>query len=354
MAKIASWIHLDKTEQGHYDKLARLYRSELHSDSEFKAGVQRILNEEPKDLERIANIYSSINKAAKAEHYQTEAQRVKDYFQNIFFNSDKVKSLSKFKETIVVLESAFEGLMWGGFGLALRWFRKNILKEGRFTGTKAYLNDSDSKKLGQAGELSPIQKFLGRSAVVLSPLLNMSLVGLCRNRELVNNSPVLSAIDKGLDMTHGLFPKLGLLFSYTTVPKWFGAFSTVQGKDEFIERVIKFCTLMPSWWLGHRVANGGLAAYFDKKLADEFGVKRGILLEPEHVGKFAPDPAKIHHVIESTNHNAKLQSKAKDYHAITLYGGIALHSFGVFLISLMANQFTKWRVQGKKAKLNAA
>lgn len=50
MAKIASWIHLDKTDQVHYDKLARLYRSELHSNSEFQRGVERVLDEEPKDL----------------------------------------------------------------------------------------------------------------------------------------------------------------------------------------------------------------------------------------------------------------------------------------------------------------
>lgn len=66
---------------------------------------------------------------------------------------------------IVVFESAFEGLMWGGFGLALRWFRKNVIKEGRFTGTKAYLNDSDSKKLGQANELGYWQKLFGCSGL---------------------------------------------------------------------------------------------------------------------------------------------------------------------------------------------
>ncbi len=351
MAKVAAMFHLGKDEQKHSDKLARLYRSELHSEEEFKAGVHRVLDEEPKDLDRIANIYSSINKPAKAEAYKNESSELKNYFKNLNFNSDQLKSLSKFKESIVVLESAFEGLIWGGFGLALRWFRKNILKEGRFTGTKAYLNDKDSKKLGQAGELSGMQKIFGRFAVVLSPILNFTMMKLCRNRELVKNNKVLNVIDKSLDMTHGLFPKLGLLFSYTTIPKWFGAFSTVQGMDELIERMIKFCTLIPSWWLGHRLANGGLAAYFDKKLVNEFGVKPGVLLEPAYVGKFAPDPAKIHHVLETTKHDTKLQEKAKDYHAITLYAGIGLHSLGVFLVTLMANQFTKWRVQAKKANL---
>lgn len=354
MAKISSFVYLDKSDQGHYDKLARLYRTELHDAHGFKEGVQRVLDEEPKDLERIATMYSSINQPAKAENYNKQSQSLKDYFQKLVFKPEKLKSLTNFKDTIVVLESAFEGLMWGGFGLALRWFRKNILKETRFTGTKAYLNDKDSKKLGQAEDLSLKQKLLGRMALMLSPILNFGLMGLCRNRELVKNNKILSAIDQGLDMTHGLFPKLGLLFSYTTIPKWFGAFSTVQGKDELIERVIKFCTLIPSWWLGHRVANGGLAAYFDKKLADEFGVKRGILLEPQYVGKLAPDPAKIHHVLEATKHDAKLQNKAKDYHAITLYAGITLHSIGVFLVTLLANQFTKWRVEGKKASLSAA
>lgn len=354
IAKLSSSFILKPEEKPYYDKISRFYREELVDETSFNKGLHRILGEEPRDLERVAKLYSNIKNTKQEQNYMKQASDLREYFSNLRFDEEAIKRFNKIKEATIIGESAVEGLLWGGFGLVLRWFRKNILKEDRFTGTKQYLNDKDSKKLGQGDELKPFQRLLGQSAMFLSPVLNTILLRLSRNKDLVANNSFLQMVRKGLDMTHGLFPKLGLLFTYTTVPKWFGAFSTTQGSDELIERIIKFCTLIPSWWLGHRVANGSLAAYFDKKLAEKYKVPRGILLEPEYVGKLAPDPAKIHHVMEVTEHNPELQREAKDAHAKVLYAGITLHSLGVFLVTMLANQITKWRVQSKKAKLAAA
>lgn len=354
IAKISSNFILKQDEKAHYDKILRFYRNELTDETSFKKGLHRILNEEPRDLERVAKLYSNIKNTHQEQSYMKQANDLREYFSGLRFEEETIKRFNNIKEATIIGESALEGLFWGGFGLVLRWFRKNILKEDRFTGTKEYLNDKDSKKLGQGDELKPFQRFLGRSAMFLSPILNTILLKLSRDKGSVAQNSFLQMVRQGLDMTHGLFPKLGLLFSYTTVPKWFGAFSTTQGSDELIERIIKFFTLMPSWWLGHRVANGSLAAYYDKKLADKYKVSRGILLEPEYVGKLAPDPAKIHHVMEVTEYNPELQREAKDAHAKVLYAGIALHSLGVFGVTMLANQITKWRVQSKQAKLLAA
>ena len=175
-------------------------------------------------------------------------------------------------------------------------------------------------------------------------------MSLCRNREAVKNSKFLQLCDSGLDMTHGLFPKLGLLFSFTTVPKWIGALATVQGKDELIERIMKLCSVMPSWWLGHRVTNGLLAKAADKSLVKKYGAEAGIMLEKDQLHSMAPDPAKIHHVLEQTEHDPELQKEARSKHAKVLYSGLTLHSLGVLAVSLLINQVTKWRVTNKLGK----
>ncbi len=353
VANVASNFCLNANEKPHFDKISRFYREELTDETSFQKGLQRILAEEPQDLNRVGKLYGEIKNFKKEQKYFEQANELEGFISNLSYSEDAVKRFNKLKEATIIGQSCFEGLMWGGFGLALRWFRKNILKEERFTGTKKYLSDADSKKLGEADQLNPIQKIFGGTALFLSPLLNSIFMSITRDPKKVNASPFLKTLRSGLDMTHGLFPKLGLLFSYTTVPKWFGAFGTTQGSDEFIERLIKFFTLIPSWWLGHRVANGTLASYFDKKLADKHGVEQGILVEPHYVGKWAPDPAKIHHVLERTQDNPELQKDARDAHAKTLYAGITLHSIGVLLVTLAANQITKWRVESKKKALAA-
>jgi hypothetical protein len=347
MANFAGKLFLDKEDQKHFDKLARFYRTELHDEEGFKNGVKRILNEEPKDLDRIANLYLEAGNNAKSQSYKNQANSLNDYFRNIKFKSDRLKSLIDFKETTLLFESFFEGGIWGGFGLLLRWFRKNILKQDTFTGTNKYVNKDEAKKLGQDLPLKIWQKVMGVGAMFLSPAINFTLMKLCRNRESVEKNKFLQLCDSGLDMTHGLFPKLGLLFSFTTVPKWFGALATVQGKDELIERIMKLFSVMPSWWLGHRVTNGLLAKAADKSLVKKYGVQAGIMLEKEQLNSYAPDPAKIHHILEQTQNNPALQKEARSKHAKVLYSGLSLHSLGVLGVSLLINQITKWRVKNK-------
>ena len=347
MASLSGKIFLDKDDQKHFDKLIRFYRNELHDEEGFTKGVNRILDEEPKDLERVSRLYKEAGDIEGAQKNEKTAQDLKEYFNELKFNPDKLKSLINFKETTLLFESMFEGGIWGGFGLMLRWFRKNVLKQDSFTGTNKYVNKEEAKKLGEDKPLAFWQKAVGGGATILSPLLNFTLMKLCRNREAVKNSKFLQACDSGMDMTHGLYPKLGLLFSFTTVPKWIGALATVQGKDEFIERIMKLFSVMPSWWLGHRVTNGLLAKGADKALSKKYGVDTGIMLEKDQVNSMAPDPAKIHHVLEQTDHNKELQEEARDKHAKVLYGGLTLHSLGVLAVSLLINQVTKWRVKSK-------
>jgi hypothetical protein len=349
IAQFSGNLILNSEEKNNAENIARFAREDLVDEQSFLKGIERLKTEELKDLERVKDLYTDLSYSNLADKNEQKIQKLKDFCDSIVVNKEQIKRFAKLKEAIIVGQSAIEGSLWGGFGLALRWFRRTVLGEKRFTGTKKYLNDKDSKKLGEANELGFLQQILGASAMGLAPVLNLIWMNLTRNQKNIEAYPFLKTVRKGLDMTHGLFPKLGLLFSYTTVPKWFGAFATTQGMDELIERIIKFCTLIPSWWLGHRVANGNLAKYFDYKLSQKYGVERGILLEPNQLNSLTPEAAKIHHVLEKTAHNSELQNEARNAHAITLYLGMALHSVGVLGVTLFANQITKWRVQSKKA-----
>ncbi len=185
----------------------------------------------------------------------------------------------------------------------------------------------------------------------------MFLINKIEDREAVENSDFLKIVDKHMDTTHGVYPKLGLLFTQTTIPKWISTITLSQGWFERIERILKLCTVIPSWWLGHRVTNGTCALNADKELSKRHNVKPGILVEPEYLNKTTdnnkpfferiqkqfPEPAKIYHVLKSTEGNKALQDEAEDLHAKCLYKGFALHSLGVFAINMAVNYSTKLR-----------
>src|SRR3989338_345351 len=134
-------------------------------------------------------------------------------------------------------------------------------------------------------------------------------------------------------------------------------FLTAQGWYERIERLLRLVTVVPSWWLGHRVTNGLFALSADKQLAKKHNIAPGILVEPEYlkpgendnvfdkIRKKLPEPAKIHHVMKSTEGNKELQGEAEDLHARSLYKGFILHSIFVWLINMGVNYVTKLRVK---------
>lgn len=350
-AHLVSKYILKPEDQKDTVKLLYFYRDELNDQASFEKGVARILKEEPADQRRIAELYRSINKPDKAASYEKKALEVENYFSKLQYSPELVKQLTKLKEHTIIGESSIEGFMWGTVGLLMRFFRSTVLKQNRFTGTKKYLNDKDAEKLGEAQPLSLWQKIFGGSMAFLSPVLNSILMKLGKNKELLASSPWLQKINKQLDMFHGIFPKLGLMFSYTSLPKWISFLITAQGRDELIERIMRYGIVGGSWWLGHRLFNGSIANYFDNKISAEHNVPKGILVNEAEVGRFFPEPAKIHQIIEKTASNPKLYKAAEEAHWKTLYGGLTVHSIVIFLMCLGINQITKLRVLGAKEKL---
>jgi hypothetical protein len=190
--------------------------------------------------------------------------------------------------------------------------------------------------------------------------MNSILLAKTENDDSVENSKLLQTAKEQLDTTHGVYPKIGFLFTMTTIPKWFSAIALSQGNFERIERVLKLFTVLPSWWLGHRVTNGTYAKKTDEELAKKYNVEKGILVESKYyennnedsnfftkIRNRFPEPARINHVMKATDGEGKeeLQKEAEDLHAKCLYKGFALHSVGVFVINLIVNQITKLRAK---------
>jgi hypothetical protein len=152
-------------------------------------------------------------------------------------------------------------------------------------------------------------------------------------------------------MTHGIFPKLGLMVSFVMVPNVLGMLFSSQGRNEFFENLLTTLTVNMSWWFGHHLTNGTLAQQNDAKLAKKHGIERGILIEPQDVNRLIAEPAKIQQILHKVRHNPKLEKDARDMHAKVLYQGFTLHSLLIFGMKMVINQMTKWRVGNElKAK----
>lgn len=374
MGKMFGTFIMPKTENNNILNHLRFAMSELENEDSFMVGIERIEREEPKDQERISTLFAEGGDVETARKHHNKADEIRRYCLNMKEFCRKYKGTTKLKEMIqniyklkrstILGESFIEGGFWGSFGLIIRAFRKYVLNQERFTGTKGYLSDTESKSIGEGGELNWFQKIGGAFAIFLSPILNTIALANTKDKNKVKKSQFLSIVDSQLDMTHGVFPKLGLLFSYTSVPKWIGILFTSQGWYERIERLMKLCTVLPSWWMGHRLTNGLIGLKYDNYLAKKYNIKTGILIEPncrkpenkngtffDRFNYYLPEPARIHHVLDRVEgektlddkQKAELINEAKDLHAKTLYFGFALHSFLVWVINMAVNQITKIR-----------
>ncbi|OGI10303.1 MAG: hypothetical protein A3I68_07570 [Candidatus Melainabacteria bacterium RIFCSPLOWO2_02_FULL_35_15] len=369
IGKLAGKSILSKEEQKDAVNYLRFQMSELTNETQLEKGLRRILEEEPSDQRRISELYKNMeNKEKQAEYHSLQADEITDFCKRCKLSEAQRDKIYRLKKAVILGESLIEGGVWGSFGLSLRFFRKYILQKGRFTGTMGYLSDSDSSKIGEGGELNWFQKIGGVSSILLSPVLNTIFLNKTKDKNKVQNNRFLSLIDSQLDMTHGVYPKLGLLFTYTSVPKWLGVFITTQGWYERVERIFKFFTILPSWWLGHRITNGILAKNADKYLANKYKVKEGILVSEEcirpkdivtkdfweNLKYLCPEPARIHQVLNRVDKDSKdmdektkeqFHKEAEDLHTKTLYKGFALHSLLVWCAIMLVNWTTKLRVK---------
>ncbi len=355
LSKFIARATLDADLLKYADQLLLFSMDELRDPEKFKQGLARIKEEDVTDKLNIANIVDRFS-AKQAGKARADSETIVKFCNEFKPTEEARLQAYKFKKNTLVLHSFLEGSLWANMGMLVRLFRKFVLGENRFTGTKKYLSDDDSKKVGDAGEITLGQKLITLVCSFLSPGLLSYFFNKVENTPLAQRSELLKVVANQLDTTRGVYPKLGLLFALTSIPKWIGYIWTAQGWIERTERLVKFFTILPSWWMGHRVTNGVLARIADKKLSAEFRQPEGIMIEPEYMQGSSlkqrfPEPANIHHIYNVTKNNPELRDKAENEHAKALYTGFTLHSIGAFLISLGVNALTKFNALKSKAKL---
>lgn len=354
---LSSKFLLNKEEQKDYLNYLNFQLTELEDNQGFEEGKKRIASAEVHDRTRISELYLNLNQADKAEHHLKKAEEIGRFANDLTYSDSLREKIYKLKRATIVTESFFEGIMFASEGLLTRMFRKYILRQDQFTGTLGYSSDNSGNFGG--GGFSLFQKIGIGLSFIIAPAINLGLFFKTKDVNKVKESPNLKMINRELDMTHGVFPKLWLLFTYLMAPFMTGKIFTAQDKYELFDTMFKQCLLIPSWWFGHRVTNGLLARHSDKKLESEFG-KRGILVEEdiyqknpddnwwEKLKKFCPEPTRIQHVLDKTEHNEEFKKEAVDLHAKTLYKGFGLHSFLIWVLMMGGNWVTKkWVTSGR-------
>jgi hypothetical protein len=352
---------LDQKEIKHH---LLFHRSELHDNESFIKAINRIRNEEVDDKKHIGDLYRELGKENKAKSLDQECEDIKDYchkfksehgFDQAHTNKHR-KKLLKLKEAVQLGESIVEGGLWGSFGISMRLFRKYILGQDSFTGTSSYANKDEQKKIGDSKDIGIKEWFGAAVGMTISPIINKLVINATRDREKVKSSKWLSFLDHQFDMTHGLYPRLGMMFSFMVIPKWSSVFLTAQGKNELLEKLSKAVSMIPLWWLGQKITNGPIAAFKDKQMQAKHGTEPSLLVNrpnPREKGfigllkHFFPEAQKYYEInkkLENTK-DPELRKDAFDHHATTVYQGLALHTFMIFSAIMTSQWMTKRRVK---------
>ncbi len=355
---LSSKFLLKEEERNNYLNYLNFQLTELEDKESFERGVKRIANEEVHDRKRIGELYLKVNNEKKSDHHFQRAEEIVAFAKSVNYSDKLRERIYGLKRATIVTESFFEGAMFASEGLLTRMFRKYVLRQDQFTGTLGYSSDNSGNFGGKSFSL--FQKIGIGFSFIIAPVINLGLFFKTKDVNKVKENSTLKTINRELDMTHGVFPKLWLLFTYLMAPYISGKIFTAQDKYELFETVFKNLLLGPSWWFGHRATNGLLARSSDRQLEKDFG-KKGILVEEsiyekkpneslwERLKKACPEPTRIQHVLDKTEHNEELKKEAVDLHAKTLYKGFGLHSFLIWVLMMGGNWVTKkWVTAGKE------
>ena len=361
MGKAVGKLILPKELQNDALNFLKFKMEETKDSKSLEEGIKRILNEEVEDKNFFSVLFKRADKLKLAEKFEQEANEIERFSKNFVSTNELAQKIHKLKKYTIIAESAIEGTWAATVGLATRLFRKHILMEDRFTGTKGYLSNEESSILGEAEEVSTFQKFITGSMCLFSPIANSILLTKTENEESVKSSKFLQVIKDQFDMTHGIYPKLGLLISYTVIPKWVGQVCSSQGSFEMGEKLLKIPTVVASYWFGDRFTNGLLCKNADKEFSEKYGLSEGLFAKRydssndsflSKLNNKFPESERIHDIfkkIENSNLDKETKEKvaleAEEKHAKCLYTGFALHSGFVWLMNMLVNHITKLRAK---------
>lgn len=363
-AQLVADIALNPEEKKDILNYNRFYMTDLENVETLKKAIQRIKEQEIKDQKDQAELYLALGSQKKHKESLAESQKILDFCNRLEPSEELRKKIYKVKRYIMLSKTAIEGGIYGSSGLVNRFFRKFILGEDRFTGTKGYVTDEQSKELGDSEPLSFKQFLGGAASIFLTPVLNASFLNLTKDFKNTKSNPILKFLQKALDFKHGIYPKKLLLFLSSTVPKWIGLFFTSQGRNELQEKLSLFVLTQPLWWLGDRIAKGPIALLKSKKIESKYGVKDLFINKPEktssdlvnkvlNIFPEVKERNELLKTLESIN-NPKLTEEALAMDTKTNYEGIGLHS-ALMSASILGSQFmTKLRAQNALATQSKA
>lgn len=343
LGHISAKFIFDEKERKDLNYLAFFKNTDLNSLETLQNAAEKIKVNEVQDNEFLEKFF-------KSDKYSQEAQKIKNFFDNFTASEDLLLKLRKFKKSLILSSSTIIGAFMAHIPTMNRMFRKYVLGQNRFTGTEKYASDKESERIGDAGDLSALQKLLLVIPTFASPLVNFYFLKKSESLRKEGNDKRADSILNRLDYTHGFHPTLTEFASIVAIPWNISSLIGAQGNSERIENLIRTFTLIPSFWLGHRVTNGVLAKKYDNDLARKYNVEKGIMVEPKYLNSIAPEPALVQHIFDRTENNPELRHEARDKYAKAMFGGFALHSFGIFIMRILLNQFTKFRVENALKK----
>lgn len=345
IGKILGKFFLNTHEQGHYRHYMLFNICDFENNEAFDKAKQRIKEEEIKDSYFMENVFGKTDKNTSLRDKKINS--IEKFLQNIAFDNEKSLRLKNFKKAIIFLQGLIESTTWGSLYLLNRLFRKYILGQDRFTGTISYASKVQSDKIGDSQQLTLLQKLGFVTAILSGPFTNWLALKNMDNKNLQEKYPWLKEFLKNWDMSHGLYPKLNLMFSYCLIPQFISCIAGAQGKNELIENLMSIFATAVSWRVGHQATNGRMARDADKILADKFQVERGILIDKRDLHSVLPNPLNVHEIIDKTKDNPELQEAARKDYTKVFSRGFFLNSAISFLSQILINQITKWRVKGQ-------
>ncbi|MCE2928734.1 MAG: hypothetical protein LW817_03790 [Candidatus Caenarcaniphilales bacterium] len=341
-------------DQEHHDDIPNhllFHRQELHDLESYKRAIDRINVEEVEDKAHVASLYQELNNSKQAKKQEQILDSIKNFCEKFKANNNdneldsQRRKILNFKEKVQLAESTIEGAIWGSFGITMRLFRKYVLRQNSFTGTVAYTSAKQRTKLGDDSKMG-FKEYLGAFVGMgISPILNYLVLNATRDRVKVKQNKFLNFLDQQFDMNHGLYPRLGMMFSFMVIPKWSSVFLTAQGRNELIEKFSKAISMIPLWWLGQKITNGPLAAMRDKQIQTKYGTEPGVLVDKPR--SLFPEANKYYEVFKKIQKisDPKIREDIFNQHAKTVYQGLGLHTFLIFSAIIGSQYLTKLRVQ---------
>lgn len=323
-------------EEYHKDILhiARFQREDLENLETFKEGLNKLKTHEINDQHFLAKMSLTDTQRDNAVNGAAE---IKDFTERFVANEDTLKVARAIKN-IGIMSASVAGILYGFMPIFNNVIvREKLLGQTGFTGV-------DSNHREKFKGFKPIQKFGMAFGMLSGGLVNGVLLPISN----MKNTKFAQQVKKWQDLTHGIYPKLGLLLSGLAVPINISRISASMSGIELFENIMTLSIVATSWAFGHKLTEDQLSKLFNNRLKDRYNLNEDILIKThkshgseEVSSKAFPESSEIQEILEKTQHNKDLQRDAIKYHTWRTWLGVTGHSLLVFIARMFMNSITK-------------